>query len=60
MTILTCAGCELLFNAPNDGEISCSDGGRTSQSLRCILYHNPLTSEKVVQSVLQDIEYMEA
>ena len=56
MTILTCDGCTFLANAPNDGEISCYDAGRTKDSLRCILYNNPLCSDKVLHGVLSDLE----
>ncbi len=59
MTILTCQGCMFLSQAPEDGEVSCYEAGYCQDSLRCKRYFNPLTSYKVVQSVMQDIEFME-
>ena len=58
----TCAGCWWLDHADSDG-IICIESGRCSVSLRCVLYETEqdhlLTSDKVLESILQDILFME-
>ena len=59
VTFETCEGCWLLTHNDSDG-LCCAELGKTGDSLRCVIYYtDPLKSDKVVESVLQDIEFME-